>query len=159
MTAGHNLLLPIFGGGLTTLVVGAAVFGLMLRLLTRLVAGFFPSFRSACLGWILGWIAAWAGALAVACVVALLEMVMRLVGHPGLLPGGNLNFGGESLALALVALAAKPAVYRAMLKGPEGQRLSFGKGFAIAVIELFVVAIIYVAAVVLLLAIGGRPQM
>lgn len=133
---------PVVAGLLFSVFLGV-VFIFLLRLATRLVAGFTPRFAPVCAAWFLGWLASSVCAMSVGWLVSLVS-------------GARLPFAYA--VVAATALLVKPLVYRLLLKSPEGNRIGFGKCLLIAVMELVAVAVVF-AAVMLYCLLTMHPRM
>ena len=133
MTIVETVVLPVLGAVLLFILIGGG-FALLLRLLTRLVAGFSPRYPITFTAWLLGWLAP--------CIVGVLFGSMR----------------SEGFVIAGLAILLKPLIYCGLLKSPEGLRFSLGKSLIIVLIELVVVAVL-VAVVVLYCLLTLHAQM
>ncbi len=131
---------PAFG--LVAALIGVRVGALLIRLATRLAAGFTPAFRIALM------------AAAASYLISLLvgEGLQKATGRQA----GPPDAGSLILILA-IGFLIQAAVYYVVLRDPLGNRLSLGKACAISGVQMAIVAALGVVLGVVLLATGALP--
>lgn len=129
--------------GLVAAVLGILVGTYLIRLATRLAAGFTPAFRTALM------------AAAASYLISLLvgEGLRVASGQPQQVPDA-----GSLMLILAIGFLIQAAVYYVVLRDPLGNRLSMGKACAISGVQMAIVAAIGIVLGLILLVTVGVPK-